>query len=162
MNRLANTNLDKQMRKIEKSQEKAVKILTKQRRDLTKAIQDNEKLIEQHMAKGTPAEIKLESEIEKLAKRLETMKEEMVQVRIRREERLAPLKDRSEHLKEQLKLVESQLDSTFVLRERRSQSRIELDNLNGNLSTSPQFMSQQTLNEDYMPSSPPPYSPYSS
>lgn len=68
MNRLVNTNLDKQMRKIEKREEKAVKVLTQQRRDLIKAIQDNEKLIEQHMAKGTPAEIKLENEIEKLAK----------------------------------------------------------------------------------------------
>lgn len=161
MNRLVNTNLDKQMRKIEKREEKAVKVLTQQRRDLIKAIQDNEKLIEQHMAKGTPAEIKLENEIEKLAKRLEMMKEEMIQIRIRRDERVTPLKNRSEHLKEKLKLVESQLDSTQGLRERRSQSHIDVDNLNGNLSSNPYYMSQKSLDE-YTPSSPPPYSPYSS
>eukprot|EP00095_Tigriopus_kingsejongensis_P006704 maker-scaffold25_size650667-snap-gene-3.24 protein:Tk06704 transcript:maker-scaffold25_size650667-snap-gene-3.24-mRNA-1 annotation:"hypothetical protein TRIADDRAFT_21397" len=150
-------NLEKQMRKIERSEEKSAKLLTKQRRDLAKLIQDNDKLIEQQLAKGTPAELKLESEIEKMAKRLEAMKEEMVQIRLRREDRTTPLKLRGEELKEKLKLVESQLESTHLLRERRSQSRLELDNLNGNPASNPSYMTEIS-HEDYPPSSPPPYS----
>ena len=65
---MSGDNIDKQIRKIEKSEEKAVKILNKQHRDLSKALEDNEKLIEQKLEKGTPTELKLEAEIEKLEK----------------------------------------------------------------------------------------------
>lgn len=61
-------NIDKQIRKIEKSEEKALKILSKQRRDLSKALDENEKIITQKLGKGTPAELKLEAEIDKLTK----------------------------------------------------------------------------------------------
>ena len=59
-------NIDKQMRKLEKSEEKAVKILNKQHRDLLKLIGENDKMIENRLNKGTPQETKLETEIEKL------------------------------------------------------------------------------------------------
>ena len=58
-------NIDKQIRKIEKSEDKAIKILNKQHRDLSKTLDANERLIEQKLDKGTPVELKLEAEIEK-------------------------------------------------------------------------------------------------
>lgn len=61
-------NIEKQIKKIEKSEEKNIKILNKQHKALTKALDDNERLIEQKLDKGTPAELKLEAEIEKLEK----------------------------------------------------------------------------------------------
>lgn len=62
------SNLEKRLRKIEKSEDKAIKILNKRKKDLLKAIEENDKLIEQRLNKGTPAELKIEQEIEKLTK----------------------------------------------------------------------------------------------
>lgn len=61
-------NIEKRIRKIEKSEEKARKILIKQRRELLKALDDNEKLIDQKLNKAWPQEVKIEAEIEKLTK----------------------------------------------------------------------------------------------
>ena len=61
-------NLEKRLKKISRSEEKAGKILNKQRKDLIKAIEENEKLIDQRLSKGTPSEVKLDQEIEKLTK----------------------------------------------------------------------------------------------
>ena len=58
----------KLLKKIEKSEEKSLKILNQQKRDLVKAIERNEVAIEQKLTKGTPAEVKVEAEIDKLTK----------------------------------------------------------------------------------------------
>ena len=92
----------------------------------------------------------------------------MVTIRTRREEALTPLRERSLELKEKLKLVESQLESTHFYRERRSQSRLDLDGSgNGGHFLMSQSSSEHSRigeageeNEDFSPSSPPPYSPF--
>ena len=66
-------DITKRLRKIEKSEEKALKILCKQRKDLIKALEDTDKLIIKKIDKGTPEEAKLEAEIEKLAQVSTTM-----------------------------------------------------------------------------------------
>ena len=100
------------------------------------------------------------------------MREEMIQVRTRREEALTPLRERSLELKEKLKLVESQLESTHFYRERRSQSRLDLDSPSATNGGGHFLMSQSSSEhsriaeageengEDFSPSSPPPYSPF--
>ncbi len=66
---MSRSNLDKVLRRIEKSEEKSLKILFKQRKDLLKALEDNERLIESRLNRGaTPQEVKLEQEIDKLTK----------------------------------------------------------------------------------------------
>ncbi len=62
-------NIERRLRKIEKEEAKATKLLSKRRRDLAKALDDNERMVEQAVARGkSPAEAKLESDIEKLAR----------------------------------------------------------------------------------------------
>ncbi len=59
-------HIDRRLRKIEKSENKALKMLYKQRKELDRAIDDNQKLIDQKLSRGTPAENKIEAEVEKL------------------------------------------------------------------------------------------------
>ena len=66
MNNYRDDGVEKRLKKIEKSEDKAIKSLTKRRKDLSKAIEENDKLIDTRLNKGTPAEIKLENEIAKL------------------------------------------------------------------------------------------------
>jgi len=72
-------NLNKVLRRIEKSEEKGLKLLAKQRKDLLKALEDNGRLIEASGGGGgggggrrnsgvTKEEAKLEAEAEKLAR----------------------------------------------------------------------------------------------
>jgi low affinity Fe/Cu permease len=64
--KMSRKDIDKRLRKIEKGEEKALKILSKQRKELLRALEENEKMIGQRLNKGTPAELKVEAEIEKL------------------------------------------------------------------------------------------------
>ncbi|CAB4059942.1 unnamed protein product [Lepeophtheirus salmonis] len=89
MNRLS--GLEKRMRKIEKNEDKAVKILNKQKKELLKAIDENEKIIQQKLAKTAPAEIKLELELEKLNKRVDVVKEELEKIRSKKQDEVMPL-----------------------------------------------------------------------
>ncbi len=67
--KMSRNNLDKVLKRIEKSEEKSLKILFKQRKDLLKALEDNERLIETKLTRGaSPQENKLEQEIDKLTK----------------------------------------------------------------------------------------------
>jgi F0F1-type ATP synthase membrane subunit b/b' len=62
-------NIEKRLRKIEKEEGKAAKALGKRRKDLAKALSDNETMVEQAVTRGrTTTELKLESEIEKMTK----------------------------------------------------------------------------------------------
>ena len=79
-----------------------------------------------------------------LFQKLEILTDELERVHAKREEQILPLRDRGVELKEKLKLVESQLESTAL--SNRSFSRLDLRAGNQQI-------------EDYSPSSPPPYFP---
>lgn len=68
MDVIGSKNVEKRIRKIEKTEEKSLKILYKQKKDLVKALQENEKVIEVKVSKGSPQEEKMEQEIYKLTK----------------------------------------------------------------------------------------------
>ncbi len=66
---MSRNNIDKVLKRIEKGEEKSLKILFKQRKDLLKALEDNERLIETKLTRGANAqENKVEQEIEKLTR----------------------------------------------------------------------------------------------
>lgn len=74
-------NIERRLRKIEKEEAKATKMLSKRRMDLAKALEDNDRMIEQAVTRGkTNAELKLETEIEKLSRVSFNMKCETILV----------------------------------------------------------------------------------
>ena len=168
-------NSDKKLlKKIEKAEEKSLKLLDQQKRDLDKAIARNDAIIEAKLAKGTPAENKVEAEINKLRRKLDVLEAEMTAIRAKREERVAPYRRTDAELREQLHNVESQIESTLEIRERR---RLGLQQMRGTVSMSaipiptaapttamnssvPVTPSTPPEKEPPSMTAPPPYSPY--
>eukprot|EP00096_Caligus_rogercresseyi_P004546 TRINITY_DN18870_c0_g1_i1.p2 TRINITY_DN18870_c0_g1~~TRINITY_DN18870_c0_g1_i1.p2 ORF type:complete len:157 (-),score=45.88 TRINITY_DN18870_c0_g1_i1:1504-1974(-) len=154
MNRL--NGLEKIMKKIEKNDDKTVKILNKQKKELLKALEENEKLIQQRLGKSAPTEIKLDLELERLTKRLSVIKDELDKIRAKKQDEVMPLHVRSMDLQERLRNLDTQLNSMS-------------NSSNSNLSRSTfdlNFLSEKkgndldaefSANPPYNPDYPPPY-----
>ncbi|XP_040581919.1 uncharacterized protein [Lepeophtheirus salmonis] len=152
MNRLS--GLEKRMRKIEKNEDKAVKILNKQKKELLKAIDENEKIIQQKLAKTAPAEIKLELELEKLNKRVDVVKEELEKIRSKKQDEVMPLHIRSCDLQDKLRSLDNQLNNMSTSSYSKSQLDLNiLTDKTGDINLESSYPPSPPYNPDY----PPPY-----
>ena len=105
-----------------------------------------------------------------ILQRLEYLQTEMIEIRAKREERIAPLRRTDEELREQLRNVDAQIDSTMEIRNRRqlttgnglTSSRISLTSPTSPMHRSYSTQSAMTIQEEdsTAASAPPPYSPY--
>ena len=74
------TGVEKRLKKISKQEEASLKLLEKQESELVKAIEENDRTVEKFLAKESPAESKIKSEIEKLSHKLQKLNHELEQV----------------------------------------------------------------------------------
>ena len=72
--------VEKRLRKIHKQEAASLKLLEKQESDLVKAVEENAKLVESILARETPAEMKIRTEMEKLSQRLQQLDSELAKV----------------------------------------------------------------------------------
>ena len=73
--------VEKRLRKIDKQEAASIKLLEKQESELVKAVEENDKQVETMLAKESPAEVKIRTEIEKLRSKLEQLNSELVKVK---------------------------------------------------------------------------------
>jgi uncharacterized membrane protein YheB (UPF0754 family) len=135
--------VEKRLKKINKQEAASLKLFEKQESELVKAVEENDRLVETILAKESPAEVKIRSEIEKITRKLQQLNCELgkvkslfcyflllysliVKVHTLREEEVRPLRLRSSDLTDKLEMVRFQLASSKTMRER-SMSTSSLD-----------------------------------
>ncbi|QQP37815.1 Uncharacterized protein FKW44_018213, partial [Caligus rogercresseyi] len=115
------------------------------KKELLKALEENEKLIQQRLGKSAPTEIKLDLELERLTKRLSVIKDELDKIRAKKQDEVMPLHVRSMDLQERLRNLDTQLNSiTFDLNFLSEKKGNDLD-------------AEFSANPPYNPDYPPPY-----
>ena len=62
--------VERRLRKISKQEAASLKLLEKQEEELARAVEENQRIVEERLAKESPQEIKIKEEMEKLTKKL--------------------------------------------------------------------------------------------
>ena len=73
--------MERRLKKINNQEAESIKLLEKQEAELVKALEENDKQVETVLAKESPAEVKIRTEIEKLRSKLEQLNSELVKVK---------------------------------------------------------------------------------
>ena len=73
--------VERRLKKISKQEAASIKLLEKQETELVKAAEENDKQVETILARETPAEVKVRTEIEKLSIRFKQLNGELVKVK---------------------------------------------------------------------------------
>ena len=140
------TGVEKRLRKISRNEAASVKLLENQEQELSKALDENSRIIEKRLSKQSPGEMKITQEVEKLSKRLTQLNIDLEKMRLKREDEVTPLRVRGEELTEKLRLTRDQLESVRRVRERSlSLSSLDTRSISINQSQPPS------------PDAPPPY-----
>ena len=72
--------MEKRLKKINKQEVASIKLLEKQESELVKAVEENDKQVETILAKESPAEVKIRTEMDKLSIKLRQLNSELVKV----------------------------------------------------------------------------------
>ena len=72
--------VERRLRKISKQEAASLKLLEKQEVELVKAVEENAKEVEAKLARETPAESKLKTEIDRVTRRLANLTSDMEKV----------------------------------------------------------------------------------
>ena len=73
--------VERRLKKISKQEAASIRLLEKQETELVKAVEENDKQMETILARESPAEVKIRTEIEKLSIRLKQLNGELVKVK---------------------------------------------------------------------------------
>ena len=69
------------MKKIYKQEAESLRLLESQKSELTKAVEENEKLVQEILEEESPAEVKIRQEVEELTEKVGLLNSQLLKVR---------------------------------------------------------------------------------
>jgi len=102
-------NVQRRLVKIKKQESKTLKFLLKQEEELSKACEENNKLIQNYLEKETNEEIMLKKEVDELTKKRNLLEDRIEELRKTRVSEDHPLRSRRKVLGEKLWVVQRQV-----------------------------------------------------
>jgi len=110
-------NVQRRLVKIKKQESKTLKFLLKQEEELSKAFEENNKLIQNYLEKETNEEIMLKKEVDELTKKRNLLEDRIEELRKTRISEDHPLRSRRQVLGEKLRVVQRQVQVFRIMLE---------------------------------------------
>ena len=73
--------MGKRLKKIYKQEAESLRLLESQKSELTKAVEENEKLVKEVLEEESPAEVKIRQEVDELTERVGSLNTQLMKVR---------------------------------------------------------------------------------